>query len=82
MHFDDFIRLVMESDHPVEFKIVSGRINRAIIRANDKEMQEHELRRLMQQIGERAKHGTLTASRQGGKIVVTWEESVLIGQRR
>ena len=82
MRIDDIIQLIASSSEPVQLKFVEGRINRAIVRSQDQQMLEEELRRMLQQISERYKHGTLTARRKDGQIEVTWEESVIVGERR
>lgn len=84
MIIDDVIRLIMSSSEkePVSIKYVDGKVHRAVIKTDDKVLMEAELRRMLEQIGERYKHGTLDAYRQDGKIIVTWEESVILGERR
>lgn len=82
MRIDNVIQLIASSSAPVEIRFSSGRITRAMIRAEVKEMTQAELARFIEQITQRFQHGTLTTENVEGKLMVKWEESVIVGEKR
>ena len=72
----DIIKLITESEDPVQIHFVAGQLTYMKIQANVGEMSEAQLARFIQQIEERGYHGVLKAEKKEEKILVTWERSL------
>jgi len=82
LRIEDIIALIMSSPAPVEIKFADGRISRALIKGEPEEMMASDISVMLRKIQDHYQHGTLTAKNDGGKIIVQWEQSVIISERR